>query len=319
MSIPADMTWHDEPWMRVERAWEAGRMPHALLLEGPAGLGKLAFARRVAALALTGEVPSGNIESAWQHPDLRETTLPEGKKQIVADQVRALCTQLVMTSHANGYKVALIHPADRMNTHAANSLLKTLEEPTPSTLLILVRSRLDTLPATIASRCQRIRFSAPPREEGLAWLRQQDPDRDFSRLLTMAGGAPLMAVGLAAAGLDELDRVFRQDLAGILRGDESPVAVAARWQKEDLEQTLGWLNAFVTELIRAGAVAGDNVAPDLQIFHKNIRLGSLFGYLDEVQAAVARSGSALGTQLVLEGLLVPWRNRLNETVHGGRH
>lgn len=311
MSKPAEMTWHKEPWARVERAWEAGRMPHALLLEGPAGLGKLAFARRVAALALTGELPSGNVDSAWAHPDLRETTLPEDKKQIVAEQIRELCSQLVMTSHSGGYKVALIHPADRMNAHAANSLLKTLEEPTPGTLLILVRSRVDTLPATIASRCQRIRFAAPGREESLAWLREQHSDRDFSRLLTMAGGAPLMAVDLADAGLDELDRAFRQDLAGILRGEESPVAVASRWQKGELDQTIGWLNAFVTELIRAGAVAGDNVAPDLQIFHENIRLDSLFGYLDEVQAAVARSGSALAPQLVLEGLLVPWRKRLN--------
>ena len=310
MSIPADMTWHKEPWARVERAWEAGRMPHALLLEGPGGLGKLAFARRVATLALTGEVPAGNIDSAWVHPDLRETTLLEDKQQIVADQIRALCTQLVMTSHSGGYKVALIHPADRMNSHAANSLLKTLEEPTPGTLLMLVRSRLDTLPATIASRCQRIRFAAPSREEGLAWLREQDPDRDFSRLLTMAGGAPLMAGDLADAGLDELDRVYRQDLAAIVRGEESPAAVAARWHKGELDQTLGWLNAFVTDLIRTDAVAGDNVTPDLQIFHQNIRLDSLFRYLDEVQAAVARSGSALAPQLVLDGLLVPWRNRL---------
>lgn len=312
------LPWHREPWARVLRAWSAGRLPHALLLEGPAGLGKLDFARRVAGLVLTGRADEAPAEG-WQHPDLRETTLLEDKKQIGVDQVRALCAELFMTAHADGYKVALIHPADRMNVHAANSLLKTLEEPTPRTLLMLVRSRLDTLPATIASRCQRLRFAAPEAAEALAWLGEVDPERDWRRLLAMAGGAPLRARALAEAGMEEVDRAYRRDLAALLRGEASAVGIASGWQKQPLDDTLAWLSAFVTELIRAGAANGDNRNADLHVFHQHIRLESLFEYLDEVQAAIARSGAALTPQLVLEGLLIPWSRRLEGASQGGRN
>lgn len=313
------LPWHREPWERVHRAWRSGRLPHALLLEGPSGLGKLEFARRVAAMVLTGDEKEEPPPAGWLHPDLRETTLLEDKKQIGVEQIRDLCADLFMTAHGDGYKVALIHPADRMNTHAANSLLKTLEEPTDRTLLMLVRSRLDTLPATIASRCQRLRFAAPERSDALAWLAAAEPDRDWTRLLAMAGGAPLRARALVAAGMDEIDRAYREDLAALVRGEDSAVRIAGRWQKQPLEDTLAWLGAFVTELIRAMAAGGDNKTPDLQIFQRNIRLESLFEYLDEVQAAIARTGTALTPQLVLEGLLVPWRHRLEGAFHGGRN
>lgn len=311
--------WHEEPWERIHRAWTSERMPHALLLEGPAGLGKLEFARRTAALVLGADHGTGGPPADWQHPDLREITPAEGKRQIAVDQIRALCAELFMTAHSGGYKVALIHPADSMNTHAANSLLKTLEEPTDRTLLILVRARLDTLPATIASRCQRIRFAVPEEQRALAWLTELDGSRDWRRLLAMAGGAPLKALTLAAEGMEETDRTFRQDLATLLKGEESAVQVAARWQKQPLDVTLSWLAIFVSGLIRAACRGDAETAGDLQIFQQNIRLDSLFGYLDEVQAAIARAGTALSPQLVLEGLLIPWGYRLDEQSQGGRH
>jgi DNA polymerase-3 subunit delta' len=311
--------WHEEPWERIHRAWTAARMPHALLLEGPAGLGKLDFARRVAALVLGADQAAGGPRGDWQHPDLREITPPEGKRQIAVDQIRALCSELFMTAHSGGYKVALIHPADTMNTHAANSLLKTLEEPTDRTLLILVRARLDTLPATIASRCQRVRFAVPDERLALAWLAEHDGKRDWRRLLAIAGGAPLRALTLAAEGMEETDRTYRQDLTALLRGEESAVQVAARWQKQPLDVTLSWLANFVSGLILAGCRGDEEGAGDLQIFQQNIRLDSLFGYLDEVQAAIARAGTALSPQLVLEGLLIPWSHRLDDLSQGGRH
>ena len=313
------MPWHEQPWERIRRAWEADRLPHALLLEGPLGLGKLAFARRVAALVLDPASEGATPPAAWQHPDLKVTTPAEGKQQIAVDQIRALCAELFMTAHSDGYKVALIYPADSMNTHAANSLLKTLEEPTDRTLLILVRARLDTLPATIANRCQRVRFAVPDEALALRWLADQDGSRDWRRLLAMAGGAPLRALALAAEGMEETDRAYRQDLASLLTGEESAVQVAARWQKQPLDVTLSWLVNFVSGLIRMSCRGDEDGAGDLQIFHQNIRLDSLFGYLDEIQAAIARAGTALSPQLVLEGLLIPWSHRLDEPSQGGRH
>lgn len=309
--------WHSSPWQRIDRAWESGRLPHALLLEGPAGLGKLEFAWRVVRRVMNLPEPEGNIDAVMPSgADLHYVTLEEDKKQIGVDAVRQLCANLVMTSHSGGFKVAVISPAETLNTHAANSLLKTLEEPTPNTLLILVRSRLDTLPATIASRCQRIRFVIPQRQVALDWLGLRAPGQDWERLLTLAGGAPLKAVALAEKGLVDLDKRFQADLLRLAAGKADPVAVAADWKKYDLVDCLSWLNIAVTGMIRAATSGENSCSDDLQILSKSLRLERLFWYLDEVQGASARTRAALTPQLVLETLLIPWTGQLEQVQPG---
>jgi len=292
----------------IERAWEAGRLPHALLLEGPSGLGKGDFARSVAALVLDCDEIAPEAELS--HPDLHMLTTPEGKKQIVVDQVRDLCTTLVMTSYAAGYKVAIIDPAERMNINAANSLLKTLEEPTRDTLLILVRSRLDTLPATVASRCQRLRFAVPPEDEALGWLEQQDAGQDWRPLLRFAGGAPLAALRAAREGMARLDMQFREDICEIAAGRRDPVKVASDWSKIDPAVSLGWLNGFVVALIRGHGAWSVDTNDSLQNLSKVLPLEQLFMYLDEVQGSARRMDGALNLQMTLENLLIPWGTRL---------
>lgn len=306
----------------MERAWQSGRMPHALLLEGPSGLGKLPFAWRVAGLVLglpDNGAPDGDQVPA--HADIQFVTLEQDnsgkeKKQIGVEQIRQLCSKLAMTSHSGGYKVAVICPAEAMNANAANSLLKTLEEPTPSTLLILVRSRLDTLPATIASRCQRIRFAVPGHDMAKDWLSSRQEGQEWDRLLDIAGGAPLRALALASGGLAEKDRQFRQDLCDLVEGRGDPVEIAARWQKEGLGDCLAWLNCLVCDLIRHRAGGCLDLPDDLQNLSETLRLERLFWYLDEVQAMVRRSAFALTPQLVLESLLIPWTGRLDRTEPG---
>jgi len=300
--------WQEQNWTAIDRAWRAGRLPHALLLEGPRGLGKGAFARRVAAMVLGRD--QIDPRRGLSHPDLNVLSLTEGKKQIVVEQVRELCAALAMTSFASGYKVAIIDPADRMNTSAANSLLKTLEEPTDNTLLILVRSRLDTLPVTVASRCQRLRFAVPTEEDSIRWLEQHDAGRAWRPLLRMVGGAPLAALQAADDGLDKLDHQFREDLAEIVAGRRDPVRVAYNWSKIDPGISLSWLNGFVVSLIRSHEhwSAGEN--DGLQNLSKVLPLEQLFVYLDEVQGSARRMDGALNLQMMLENLLIPWTNRL---------
>jgi DNA polymerase-3 subunit delta' len=320
-----EFPWHEAAWREFEGALAADRLSHAYLIEGPQGLGKLHLAFRMAARVLGAPWPAEDPPIPLSHPDLAWVTLEvddEGKqkKQIGIQQIRDTCASLAMTSYSGGWKVAVVWPAEQLNPHSANALLKTLEEPAPRTLLLLVRSRLDTLPATIASRCQRIRIAPPPPEEAMPWLEARAGSGDWRRLLALAGDAPLMALLLAEEGFRELDERFTDDLLGIAARRREPLEVAAEWARRPLPMTLRWLDVWSAELVRlkaAGAPPAMTAARQraLQTALERIPLQRLFRYKDELRAAMMRSDGVFNTQMVLEGLLAPWADGL-ETVAG---
>jgi DNA polymerase-3 subunit delta' len=315
-----EFPWHEEAWKAFSAALDSDRLSHAYLVEGPQGLGKLHLAFRMAARVLGAPWPAEDPPVPLQHPDLTWVTLEtddEGKqkKQIAIHQVRETCAELAMTSHGGGWKVAVFWPAETLNPNAANALLKTLEEPTPRTLLLLVRSRMDTLPATIASRCQRIRISPPPREEALQWLEPRGRQGDWQALLDLAGGAPLMALLLAEEGADELHLRCREDLLGILGGRREPLEVAAEWARRPVPVILRWLDVWTAALVRLKTLgelpaADAGSARTLQTALERIPLQRLFRYRDEVRSAMVRSDGVFNPQMVMENLLLPWADRL---------
>ena len=215
------------------------RLPHALLVHGPRGVGKLAFAERAAQLLLCegANRPCGACEGCrWflggNHPDFRrlepeilwkepardaDDEAPARKaatKQpsliIKVEQVRELADFLYVRSHRGRLRVALVHPAEDMNENAANALLKGLEEPPAGAVFILVSHRPAQLLPTIRSRCVAIPVPIPPREVALAWLSSQQL-KDAERWLAYAGGAPLLAQQSAAKGIAELAPVDSRD------------------------------------------------------------------------------------------------------------
>ena len=315
-----EFPWHEAAWKEFEAALAGERLGHAYLIEGPQGLGKLHLAFRMAARVLGAPWSAADPPVPLQHPDLNWVTLEtdsEGKqkKQIGIHQVRELCADLAMTSYSGGWKVAVVWPAEQLNPHSANALLKTLEEPAPRTLLLLVRSRLDTLPATIASRCQRIRIAPPAPAEAIAWLEARAGGGDWQRLLALSGDAPLMALLLAEEGFRELDGQLAADLVAILDRRRDPLEVAAEWARQPLPMTLRWLDVWTAAMVRWKAAGGDpakGAAPPraLQKALEGIPLQRLFRYKDEVRSAMTRSDGVFNTQMVLEGLLVPWADRL---------
>ena len=160
---------HQQQIRLLKTAVEHERVAHAYLFDGPEGIGKKLVAQFFARIFLCesangcGHCSSCVKMAADSHPDFYSLQ-PDGTT-IKIDQIRALQPQLVLRSFAGRGKVCLIDSAELMTHEAANALLKTLEEPTAGTLIILISSRPEGLLATIRSRCQRVRFNRLPRRE----------------------------------------------------------------------------------------------------------------------------------------------------------
>lgn len=141
---------------------------------------------------------------AGQHPDFNEVTPLEDSKYIRIEQIRDLIEGLSLTAHAGGATVAVLHPADTLYFNATHALLKTLEEPRAGVTLILVTRVPSLLPATILSRCQRLRIPAPSRAQSLAFLERQRGAGPWAQVLDAIGEAPFEARLLDPADVAQL-------------------------------------------------------------------------------------------------------------------
>jgi len=311
------------PWLEsVIESWQSsqaqGRPPHALMITGAAGTGKRSAAAWLARQRLglePLESPPQYPLAIPEHADLRWITTPEDKHTIGIDQIRALVADLSLTSYAGGGKVAVIEPADVMTTSAANSLLKTLEEPPGDTLLILVADRQGRLPATIYSRCQRVSVRLPSESEGLDWLQQLQPGVTWPRILKDAGHAPLAALR-ALERIDETD-AMASDFAAIAAGQAAPLQIAAKWAKYDPEFVLSWLGRQVQSCITR-AVGGDSAGVSAVIADSVLRRidrRNMFCYLDIINRLRGQPTGSFNVQLTLECLLIDWSKGL-QTVLG---
>ena len=302
-----EINWHKEfakSWLDRE---QHGRLPHAVLLAGPVGVGKRAAATWIAARRLgssgTTSLPQFPPPSL-EHADLRWISPPEDKSAIGIDQIRELVADFSLTSYEGGGKVAIIEPANAMTNNAANSLLKTLEEPPGDALLILVADRIGRLPATVFSRCQRIDFLPPAAAEGLAWLDRLRPGGSWADALSLAGYAPLAA--LAAAEQLDTHATMSRDFAAIVGGQASAIDAAARWARLDTAFVLDWLARQVQQLIflcSGGVRDGFAQGIDESVL-KRMDRRNLFCYLDIINRLRAQASGTYNVQLALEGLLI---------------
>jgi DNA polymerase-3 subunit delta' len=311
------------PWLRaaqdaLEAGIVAGRLPHAVLIQAGHGHGGDWLAHWLAARLLCRNAstahPCGQCIDctrvlAAEHPDCAELRPIEDSLEIRIEQVRTLVGELVLSSHAGGYKIGIIAPAERMNRSAANALLKTLEEPTPRTVLVLVTGSPARLPATIVSRCSRVRVQAPSPEAAREWLAAaRGPRADWAQVLEVFGNRPFDALAADADAAAALARDTAAALAAAGRGELDAVAVAENWSKGDYRLRLACIETWLTNRLRShalGTAPGEELraAPHLPASDPALNMKPLFVLLDLVREARALAETPVSKSLVLERLL----------------
>jgi DNA polymerase-3 subunit delta' len=224
--MPRLAPWLEPAFQQATAALAAARLPHGIVLHAAAGWGVEHLARALA-LRLLDVADNGRDVATFAHPDLR-WIVPEGKgEQIKIESIRSLAEFAVRTPQMGSRKVAVLLHADAMNDHAANALLKTLEEPPAGTHLLLVTSALADLLPTIRSRCQRFAVKVGSHDDALRWVREQIQVTDDDLLELVAFELSFAPETVAAAlreGLPPAASVLRDALCA----EDSVVRLAER-------------------------------------------------------------------------------------------
>lgn len=318
---PRLLPWHKDTVAQLQTAWAGKRLPRSLLLQGAEGLGKRDLAAWFGAAVLCerseselihcGSCASCLLVAAGTHPDLLWVMPEEDKQQISVDQIRAAGERLTKTSYRQGYKVAIVEPAHQMTTGAANSLLKTLEEPPPRSLLILITHRPSGLPATVRSRCQKLILTRPTPAQTGEWLQAQTGRQIPATLLQFAGGAPLKALQMAEGSFDALNEDMQRSIGSLFQGDNDVTQIASQWAKDSLPERLIWIDLWLGSLAR-GAIAGsderftfpERPAP-LPTRSSTLNISAVYRLVDRVRALRSQlSRTALQRELAVESWLI---------------
>ena len=259
-------------------------LPHALLLRGPLGVGKLGFAQALSQALLCeapqpGQGACGACSAClWfeqgAHPDYRQiepasadtdsdedpSEKKEGKKSswIKIEQIRDLSDFVNISSHRGGVKTIVVHPAESLNANAANALLKSLEEPPPRVHFLLVTHRPHQLLPTIKSRCQHVAMRAPDTKAAAAWLEGQGIG-DTALALAHMGNAPLLAAELAGTEYWGARRAFLRQISA---RDIDVLTAAEAVRDCPIPHVIAWLQKWSYDLVHYRVAARVRYNPD---------------------------------------------------------
>lgn len=269
-SAPAPVSdrlpWHASLWKPMRQALAENRVAHGILVCGPPGVGKRQFGQRLLASLLCinrdqngdacGHCARCRQQQAGTHPDISRLKPEDAGKLIKVEQVRAFGHSLRLTPQYNSGRVGWIEPAEQLSISAANSLLKTLEEPPPGCHIVLISDRVSALMATIRSRCQLWRVPSAAPELGRQWLTEQDVssdhiDDDMAR-------TPLTALVRHTSDYQSWRQQWDDNLLRLLTRKANPVTVAERVDKAEAAQWVDWLYRRSQQLLQASLESSDS-------------------------------------------------------------
>lgn len=316
--------WLNPALLRLEQAHADKRLAHGWLIYGPAGIGKTNLALVFATRLLEGRVGQQlepldaadflqgmhmRREAQNSHADLHFIAPENDKHAISVEQIRDVCGTLNLSSYSGSGKVVVIEPAEAMTTSAANALLKTLEEPTSNSYLLLVSHRPGLLPATIRSRCQQLAVQVPDPGELSQWSGGGADEKDSAEL----AGPPLSPLARLEAmngGESITDAELRGQLIEVLQHRGNAVAIADRWAKGDVDHTLAWLVRVLQGLIRLRCVQNgsklvtESADTSLHNAARALSLRTLFQRVEEAERLRTDLTSGINVQLAMRALVL---------------
>lgn len=306
----AEIVGHERVVEVFRRSIRSGKTAHSYLFEGPSGCG-----RRKTALALIqaifcrdagddacGVCPACRKVASGNHADIHSVEPLPDKRDISIDQLREMQRELALRPYEAPRKACIIEPADRMSVNAANSLLKTLEEPPGNAIIILLTENADMLLPTIRSRCQLVRF-APLSPEHVARLLERGgmESASASLLALMADGSMQRALELDDESLATRRELLLTHLSGLSLERIATVFEASEelaGNRDETLETIDMLISFFRDMIYlatgCGNIVNTAIRPALEAFASRWRLDrtlQLANDVMETRRAVQRNAN----------------------------
>ena len=326
------LPWHKSAFTKLKQMIDQNHLPHALLITGMPQMGKFELMQQLVQTLLCHDQSCGECRVcraiAKDNPKetlevstlIRRSHYPNmvycrtevndrgvESKNIRINQIRAFCEALNKT--ADDLQIGVLFYADQMNTSAANSLLKTLEEPRDNTLIILLAHNPKNLPATILSRCQSVHLSPAYDEATQTWLEEhisqtQNADFDVAQLLENTHGVPFKVLSeLSGDGFIHYQNWQNQ----LLNMAAHPTTLS---QVQDFEgnevAVLNCLQNLVIEGIRLRSLGHEGGLVELNQVVKTVRPDFLFRLLDDIYHAINLSKTTVNIKLLLDNVLIVW-------------
>ena len=328
-----DIPWNTRIWQGLVERYHGPGLPHASLLLGNEGTGKRSLAYRLAKFLLCKSADkktsqtdsycdkchSCQLMNAGSHPDYLVCDQEAKGKQIKVDAIRKLNDFLAKTPQISACQVVQIFPVEAMNANASNALLKTLEEPSGETYLLLIAERLGSVLPTIRSRTQRINLHPPVMQEALVWLSEKMPNtssEDLAQALRQCGGGPLKAQSWLRDGLLAQDTAYMSLMQGWLEGRQQLQDTSKGLSKFDLPDTINWWTGLSLDIMKVamGAEPKQLSHPhqiewlqQLAATVSRLKLLTLQHKLQEIAGRLAAGRGNYNASLLIESMLLDWQ------------
>jgi len=320
-----NLPWHDQVLAKLQQMIDQNHLPHALLITGNEKIGKFEFMQQLVGVLLNDDavIRKDNILQELDHPVLirrsnypnmiycRSGEINENTKnrsnEIRINQVRAFCEALNKT--ADQLQIGVIFYGDQMTVSAANSLLKTLEEPRENTLIIILAHNIQNLPATVISRCQNIHIAPSYSEPTQAWLKAQlsdtqNADFDIKQLLESTHGVPFKVLSELTEGGFIAYQEYQNQLLNIAT---HPLTINQTKLFDGNElAVLNCLQNLIIEAIKLKMTKQEGGLVELNQLVKCVKSDFLFQLLSDVYQAIYLSKTSVNLKLLLDNILIVW-------------